>query len=318
MIGRNDPCLCGSGKKYKKCCMNKHAITTDEVVKEEIELLLQSFYNAYPERPDLPPYIELVNGWKEQIQERFMTELIEAIALDEYFFDVAPTIWENYIEKQRQKVLRPKLQQLLNDWTKPARFVGKVVETAEHKMIAEHFKTGEHVTIALDTERPIPLHSNFYTFLLPNGEENNEQLAVSTLIFIPTDFDEALAKWEMPERWDASTTLQFFLHLIEAGFTGDEWTNFEANVLTKTIQFLNEQKIEAPQFVTIVEDYLAAKQPNARKDVAIAAGAIRFGVEQQLLDYETTWTELGAHFDVSPSSLAKYAKEIEQFYAKSQ
>ena len=22
-IGPNDPCSCGSGKKYKKCCMNK-------------------------------------------------------------------------------------------------------------------------------------------------------------------------------------------------------------------------------------------------------------------------------------------------------
>lgn len=22
-IGRNDPCPCGSGKKYKKCCLNK-------------------------------------------------------------------------------------------------------------------------------------------------------------------------------------------------------------------------------------------------------------------------------------------------------
>lgn len=22
-IGRNDPCLCGSGKKFKKCCVNK-------------------------------------------------------------------------------------------------------------------------------------------------------------------------------------------------------------------------------------------------------------------------------------------------------
>lgn len=21
-IGRNDPCICGSGKKYKKCCLN--------------------------------------------------------------------------------------------------------------------------------------------------------------------------------------------------------------------------------------------------------------------------------------------------------
>jgi uncharacterized protein YecA (UPF0149 family) len=24
-FGRNEPCPCGSGKKYKKCCMNKKA-----------------------------------------------------------------------------------------------------------------------------------------------------------------------------------------------------------------------------------------------------------------------------------------------------
>ncbi len=23
-VGRNDPCTCGSGKKYKQCCFNKH------------------------------------------------------------------------------------------------------------------------------------------------------------------------------------------------------------------------------------------------------------------------------------------------------
>ncbi len=23
-VGRNDPCLCGSGKKYKKCCISLH------------------------------------------------------------------------------------------------------------------------------------------------------------------------------------------------------------------------------------------------------------------------------------------------------
>ncbi len=22
-VGRNDPCPCGSGKKYKRCCLNK-------------------------------------------------------------------------------------------------------------------------------------------------------------------------------------------------------------------------------------------------------------------------------------------------------
>ncbi len=25
-IGRNDPCLCGSGKKYKKCCLGQEQI----------------------------------------------------------------------------------------------------------------------------------------------------------------------------------------------------------------------------------------------------------------------------------------------------
>lgn len=27
MTGRNDPCICGSGKKYKKCCGRINSIT---------------------------------------------------------------------------------------------------------------------------------------------------------------------------------------------------------------------------------------------------------------------------------------------------
>ena len=25
-VGRNDPCPCGSGKKFKKCCMRKQSV----------------------------------------------------------------------------------------------------------------------------------------------------------------------------------------------------------------------------------------------------------------------------------------------------
>jgi len=32
---RNDPCICGSGKKYKKCCMNKSSVIQLHEVKEE-------------------------------------------------------------------------------------------------------------------------------------------------------------------------------------------------------------------------------------------------------------------------------------------
>jgi len=32
-VGRNDPCPCGSGKKYKKCCMDKKEIDSREETK---------------------------------------------------------------------------------------------------------------------------------------------------------------------------------------------------------------------------------------------------------------------------------------------
>ncbi|MGE6602707.1 SEC-C metal-binding domain-containing protein [Lysinibacillus fusiformis] len=36
-IGRNDICLCGSGKKYKKCCLRKDIIAEKEEMLEKRE-----------------------------------------------------------------------------------------------------------------------------------------------------------------------------------------------------------------------------------------------------------------------------------------
>ena len=41
-IGRNDPCICGSGKKYKKCCLGKENKGLDikaNVVKEQNQFI---------------------------------------------------------------------------------------------------------------------------------------------------------------------------------------------------------------------------------------------------------------------------------------
>ncbi len=42
-IGRNDPCPCGSGKKYKKCCLNKEKTTTS---KEQVPLVNELYGNS--------------------------------------------------------------------------------------------------------------------------------------------------------------------------------------------------------------------------------------------------------------------------------
>jgi len=52
-IGRNDPCPCGSGKKYKKCCMGSKKIYTTHF---RINLLNQAARDIVP--------LRFVNSWK--------------------------------------------------------------------------------------------------------------------------------------------------------------------------------------------------------------------------------------------------------------
>lgn len=36
-IGRNDPCPCGSGRKYKKCCLNRYRYARlDELIQKSV------------------------------------------------------------------------------------------------------------------------------------------------------------------------------------------------------------------------------------------------------------------------------------------
>src|SRR5690606_20413740 len=38
-VGRNDPCPCGSGKKYKKCCMLKNAVSITALLEKDAAAL---------------------------------------------------------------------------------------------------------------------------------------------------------------------------------------------------------------------------------------------------------------------------------------
>lgn len=66
-IQRNDPCLCGSGKKYKKCCMDKNTLAfaapedsdwqkLRQTEGEVIDKFLMPFVNS-----QFPEYVSL--GW---------------------------------------------------------------------------------------------------------------------------------------------------------------------------------------------------------------------------------------------------------------
>lgn len=325
MVGRNDPCPCGSGKKYKKCCQSKKSISIEEVQSEELERVLQTFYEEYPERQDVSEYLDLVEEWRKSLDKYLIGEMIEAIVMDEFFFHHKPEIWQGYLDRQLKRVIRPSVVKVLNSWTDPRVFIGEVIAVEEGYMTVKNILEDETIYLRRESEKPVPVGVHLYSFILPDGtSKDNHYLAVSSLIFFPKDhemvFEVFTQKFAAQEKQAASDYLKengvaFWKLLGEDGYDGGEFTNFEAGVLLKAVEFLEEKDREAEKLVEIIEDYLVELQPNARKEVAIAAGAIRFGQENALFEpLNMTIKEIAEWFEVSPSSLNKYYKDITEYY----
>lgn len=327
MVGRNDPCTCGSGKKYKKCCESKAVFTIEEVQSEELERFLQNFYDGYPKKPDLQAYLDLVQQWRERLGQYLVEEMIEAIVMDEFFFHHKRDIWMNYLERQRKKVVRPSVAEVLDTWHEPRVFIGEVIGVDEAYMTVKNSLEDEIIQLRRESEKPVPVGVHLYCFVLPDGSsEENGYLAVSSLIFFPTDhkkvFDVFVKRFEAQNNESSAAYLKdngigFWTLLGEDGYDGSEFTNFEVGVLHEAMAFLEENGRESDQLMDILEDYLVEQQPNARKDVAIAAGAIRFGQDQSLFEsLNMTVKEIAESFNVSTSSLNKYYRDLIEYESR--
>ena len=323
MVGRNDPCPCGSGKKYKKCCEGKNQATSTTVFHEEIENVLQTFYSNYPERKDIREFIELVQAWAPKLESKLQKELVEAVALDEFFFHKRPEIWTNYLAKIAKKMVRPAMIELLKTWEKPLFFIGTVEEVGADYFTAVSALNGEKFFIQKESPKPIPIGMRVFAFLLPNGsKKENHVLAVSTLIFFHKEhaisFEEFSAAFKKSgqsvEQFTKENHLLLWEGLVENGYEGEEFTPFEQDVIEQLKGFMVDKGIDNENFVATVEDYLVEKTPSARKAGAIAAGAIRFGQEHELLGQKFTVKEIAESFGISSSSLNKYHQELTAFY----
>ncbi|WJY28259.1 YecA family protein [Sporosarcina trichiuri] len=322
MIGRNDPCPCGSGKKYKKCCETNEQTTVEAVKSEEIERTLQAFYDEYPKKKDFGDYREFALNWKRPLASSYNEEMIEAIALDEFFFHHRHDIWAGFVKKQLKKAIRPSIIRLLENWGTPLTLLGQVkTSDAETITVMDRLREKE-VLLRKETGKPIPDGVHLWCFTLPEDKENGRLLAVSTLIFFPVDqqpvFEAFVSRFraqsEEPEAFMAAQAVSLWEALAENGYEGEEFTHFEQGVLSRLAAFLEENGRDSGQLLDLVEDYLVEEQPNARKDAAVAAGAIRYGMESGLIEpLDLTVKAIAGSFEVSPSSLNRYYTGLSEY-----
>lgn len=324
MVGRNEPCPCGSGKKYKKCCFGKDTVSVEEVFFDELERVLQTFFDEYPERKDFEHLIAQFDKWKATLDSKLASELIEAIALDDFLLNQHPQIWQNYLQKTIKRMIRPTTITVLESWHKPMLFIGEITAVEERYVIATDVLTKESYHIRRENDRVIPEGMFMFTFLVPDGTlQDGYMLAVSTLIFFAGELKPAFeqlandftASQKTTDEFMKDEHLNLWLALTKAGYTGAEFTSFETNVLQQVEEFLTLHERSGDKLLPIIEDFLVEERPAARKEAAIAAGAIRFANEAELIVPITmTIKDMAAHFGVSASSLTKYYQAIKAYY----
>ncbi len=261
--------------------------------------------------------------WQPKLESVLQRELIEAIALDDFFFHQEPSIWKSYLKKTKKKAVRPSTVKVLDDWSHPALFIGTVSVVEENYFKASHLLTNEELYIRRENDKPIPEGMHVFAFILPDGTKKlSHYLAVSTLIFFPEDhlkvFEEFKKNFEASEKkvgaFLKEEHLAFWELLVSNGYKGEEFTNFESTVLSQVKEFLEQNDRETAPMLELLEDYLIEGQPTARKEAAIVAGAIRYGQEKELFEsLSMTVKEIAATFDISASSLTKYYQDLNSY-----
>lgn len=91
-IGRNDPCPCGSGKKYKRCCLEKETRVKsppEKKLREKLMASLMEFIHKRPYKEELEEAFYLF--WGEEIEE-LPEDIINDLVFEERA-EVAFTEW---------------------------------------------------------------------------------------------------------------------------------------------------------------------------------------------------------------------------------
>lgn len=127
MIGRNDPCLCGSGKKYKKCCLGKNEVPVEQLIEEELERTLLGVYEQSRDRADVAEFNGYRRQWYGKLGRLWDRQSIE-VSVTEYFLFVArQDLWQRHLARVLSQPMRGIVQSVVEGWKEPFILLGKVI-----------------------------------------------------------------------------------------------------------------------------------------------------------------------------------------------
>lgn len=178
-VGRNDPCPCGSGKKFKQCCETSKTFAITEIIEGEVIQLKQQIMLYATENYEyqidnvIEGYLNRLNidddDLSDQIGFILMVWTIFTLPIAKNY----PTIAQEFIQKNGRKIKRPVLQKSLESWQYSVPSIFKVIEEDTNNIIkVEDIFTQEEKQIHLIGSK------DFYN----NGNSMQDLYVIGTVI----------------------------------------------------------------------------------------------------------------------------------------
>ena len=361
MVGRNDPCPCGSGKKYKKCHGKNVNGDITAVVESEFNRLKGVFAQHYYQNFNykLQPRYQ---AWSQELQHapHLPEGYLEYAVADTAMYVDEAADWKQYVEQiQADESVREQVKAVFAEAAEPKFALAEVTSIDEQVLNLQDVATGETYVMAISENAKIAKWVFGVIFKDSRVGENGITVAQSTL-FIPEALSMVIdimkAKIDNGVT-DALELYKAFVEILENDTTdvpveakevtateeaiveedGDadagepveaeeivdveeatEEQTFEQEIAALVQAYLTKYNLDAADFVTAVDAYLAETDIKAKKAGAVAAGAILAGQTAGVVPEGglTKVKDVAEHFDVSSSSLSKYRKEIAEYLAK--
>lgn len=333
MIGRNDPCLCGSGKKYKKCCLGKNEQTIDTLIEDELERIIRSMYEQPRTRAELAVYETHRNEWLEKLGKHWDEKSVDVAATEYFLFVEQRKLWQDYLEGVLNNPLRDAVRSIVEDWKDPVVLFGKV-ESEQDGFVKVKEILGDE-TFTLEVGQDLEKEKDVIVFgvgLRDNRAQNNGLYTLTSFMFIKdmnqsfeTDVVNLIKSSELDPK------LGFYQkHMVDVyalmfdrdnssidDLISTKLSDDQQEALTMIQDVLDDVEVipEAKELVqNITITYFLKEKPRFRKPNVIAAAVFNVALDLKILG-ELTMTnrEVAERFDVSTSSIKTHAERIQVF-----
>jgi tetratricopeptide (TPR) repeat protein len=332
-ISRNDPCPCGSGKKYKKCCGAKEAISITHMIERDMDNLqkqiLEFAFHYYgteleDDFEDLQERLFIPDEQMEQFYEFVHSMWFSLFAQ----LDDGETIIEKFIASEGARIKRPKLKQILQSWKNPRVIAGKIMAVENYKFILEDAFTLEKIeAFMVNDQLPVEKGSFFIGILLPYEQNYIFFASPFELKGIPSEKAVTFIKNESLEAgydWLQEYLTDFFIDVMNelpmVGQTFDFGSmDWPAPIYQKVAEIFQEKFNELSILVetgVILWFQFCQKREKRIQNPNIYAAAIHYLVST-IIRMEGTYTqkELGDLYGVSAGSVSSAFKEMEYVLA---